>query len=123
MYKHLSLENARELAKFKYCCILSPSNFSLFVHVLRTLPPRTVTDLFVKFFGGWTPKLEQKTKALEELDWTSLDGVLSGSRYSSLKSLCVQIDYLSGLEAVPAFLEKHMPKTSKKNLYVDEVTW
>ena len=104
------MENARALSQFKYCCILSPSNFSLFVHILRTIPPRTVKDLFVKFFGGWTPTIAEKTKSLEELDWASLDTVLSGSRYSSLASLCIQIDYLSGLQAVPEFLEKHMPK-------------
>lgn len=79
--------------------------------------------MFVKFWGGWTPQLDQKVKALEEQDWAALDTVLSSLRFKSLTSLCIEIDYLSGLKALPDFLEKHLPKAFKRKIFVEEVAW
>ena len=123
VYKHITLENCHFLNRFKFSCILSETNFNFLVHILRTSYANSITEMFIKFWGGWTPRLEQKLEALEKVDWGSLDTVLSGPKFRSMLSLCIEIDYLSGLQALPQFLEKNLPKAHKRNIFAEEVAW
>lgn len=121
VFTHVSVEHARHLKKFKYSSILSPSNFAFLVHILGTVPPGAISKIFVKFWGGWNPKLETKMQAMQEIDWNSLDLVLSSTRYSTLTDLCIEIDYLDGLNALPEFLRKQLPRLHKKGVLVEEL--
>ena len=60
-------------------------------------------------------------KSLEEFDWTSLDVVLSSSRFKSLSAICIEIDYLNGVDALQEFLAKHLPLLHKRRVLVNEL--
>ena len=85
--------------------------------LLRTLPLRTVTTLHILLGSA-----ELGMTSLEELDWTSLDSVLSGSLFSSLDSLCIEV--FPGLhEALRRFLAEHLPNLwkQKPGVYIDQM--
>ena len=85
--------------------------------LLRTLPLRTMTTLHI-FLGFEEPSLT----SLDELDWTSLDSVLSGSLFSSLDSLCFKIGAGTD-EEIRSFLADHLPNLwkQKPGVYVSKV--
>ena len=121
VYKSLSLSNAICLRRLKFSSNLSPSIFSLLVQMLRTAPIGAITDIFILFWTELAPSPEQKIKALETIDWTALDNALSATRYKALRNLCIQVVYMRGSSALPAFLEQKLPKLHKKGVLVDEL--
>ena len=119
--QHITLDNAHLLRKFKYMCILTASNLVLLLHILRTSPPQCISEMWVKFWGGFKGNVEAKLKSLEEFDWTSLDVVLSSSRFKALSAICIEIDYLNGVDALQEFLAKHLPLLHKRRVRVNEL--